>query len=68
MGKPSRKPRPSMPNWYWLDQDGCWFCHGKKRNNCNQCKWLKKTSAEIKMKRRTQERQKLRKMKEDYES
>lgn len=31
-----RKPRPSMPYWYWLGQDGCWFC--KNRNNCNQCK------------------------------
>ena len=31
-----RKPRPSMPRWWWLGQDGCWFC--KNRNNCNQCK------------------------------
>lgn len=36
MGKPKRKPRPSMPQWWWLGQDGCWFC--KNRNNCNQCK------------------------------
>lgn len=36
MGKAKRKPRPSMPHWFWLDQDGCWFC--KQRNNCNQCK------------------------------
>lgn len=36
MGKASRKPRPSMPHWYWLGQDGCWFC--KNRNNCNSCK------------------------------
>lgn len=36
MGKPKRKPRPSMPHWYWLGQDGCWFC--KSRNNCNSCK------------------------------
>lgn len=35
MGKAKRKPRPSMPHWYWLGQDGCWFC--KNRNNCNQC-------------------------------
>ncbi len=25
-----------MPHWYWLGQDGCWFC--KNRNNCNSCK------------------------------
>lgn len=36
MGKAKRKPRPSMPHWFWLGQDGCWFC--KNRNNCNQCK------------------------------
>lgn len=35
MGKAKRKPRPSMPQWYWLGQDGCWFC--ENRNNCNQC-------------------------------
>lgn len=44
MGKAKRKPRPSMPHWYWRDQDGCWFC--ENRNNCNQCgtnrKYLKK--------------------------
>lgn len=36
MGKAKRKPRPSMPHWYWNGQDGCWFC--KNRNNCSQCK------------------------------
>ncbi len=36
MGKAKRKPRPAMPRWYWLGQDGCWFC--ERRNNCNQCK------------------------------
>lgn len=36
MTKAKRKPRPSMPRWYWLVQDGCWFC--KSKNNCNQCK------------------------------
>lgn len=36
MGKAKRKPRPAMPHWYWLGQDGCWFC--KNRNNCNSCK------------------------------
>lgn len=36
MGKAMRKPRPSMPHWWWLGMDGCWFCDN--RNNCNQCK------------------------------
>lgn len=36
MGKAKRKPRPSMPDWFWWGQDGCWFC--KQRNNCNQYK------------------------------
>lgn len=36
MGKAKRKPRPSIPDYEWLDRDGCWFC--KNRNNCNQCK------------------------------
>ena len=37
MGKNAyRKPRPAIPNWAWLDRDGCWFC--KNRNNCNSCK------------------------------
>lgn len=36
VGKAKRKPRPSMPDWFWWGQDGCWFC--KQRNNCNQCK------------------------------
>lgn len=36
MGKAKRKPRPSMPDYYWFGQDGCWFC--KSPRNCNQCK------------------------------
>lgn len=35
-----RKPRPSMPYWYWLGQDGCWFC--KNRRNCNSCGIIRK--------------------------
>nr|DAD62463.1 MAG TPA: ENDO-1,4-BETA MANNANASE, PUTATIVE, MAN26C [Caudoviricetes sp.] len=23
MGKAKRKPKPSMPDWYWWGQDGC---------------------------------------------
>lgn len=40
MGRAKRKPKPSMPRWYWLDQDGCWYC--KNKNNCNQCKFSRK--------------------------
>ena len=40
MGKAKRKPRPSMPMHYWLEQNGCWYC--KNRNNCNQCKAIRK--------------------------
>lgn len=40
MGKAKRKPKPSMPKWYWMDQDGCWYC--KNKNNCNQCKFNRK--------------------------
>lgn len=29
-----------MPMHYWLEQDGCWHC--KNRNNCNQCKAIRK--------------------------
>lgn len=36
MGKAKRKPRPSMPEWFWWGQDGCWFC--KTKNNCSSCK------------------------------
>lgn len=36
MGKTKRKPRPSMPHWFWMGQDGCWFC--ERERNCNQCK------------------------------
>ena len=40
MSKASRKPRPSVPHWWWFDSDGCWFC--KNRNNCNSCKVISK--------------------------
>lgn len=42
-----RKQKPSMPYWWWLDSDGCWFC--KNRNNCGRCKAAK---TDIKEKRR----------------
>ena len=49
MGKNAkRKPRPAIPNWAWLDRDGCWFC--KDRNHCNNCKVNKRLNATIKKK------------------
>lgn len=59
MGKPMRKPRPSMPRWWWMEQDGCWFCHNK--NNCNQCK---ATRADAKAMRKHQLRKERRRVKE----
>ena len=51
MGKAKRKPRPSMPDWYWWGQDGCWFC--KNKNNCNQCKANRSASKQFpKLKRK----------------
>lgn len=43
MGKPKRKPRPQPPGYFWLDVDGYWFC--KNKNNCNNCKVLKRQRA-----------------------
>ena len=40
MSKAKRKPRPSVPNWWWLDTDNCWRC--KNKQNCNGCSFLKK--------------------------
>ena len=40
MGKAKRKMRPQPPWWWLLDTDGCWFCNN--RNNCGNCKLLKK--------------------------
>lgn len=41
MSKASRKPRPTMPKWFWL-YDVCPRC--KARNNCNQCKAARRES------------------------
>lgn len=46
MGKNAmRKPRPSIPNYEWLNRDGCWFCENKR--NCNSCKCNKRLIGEI---------------------
>lgn len=39
MRKKRRKP-PQMPKWFWWCMDGCWCC--KDRNNCNNCKEVRK--------------------------
>lgn len=55
MGKNARrKPRPSVPNWEWLDRDGCWFC--KNENACNSCKVNKKLMKSLDKKKRKKER------------
>ena len=35
-----RKP-PTMPIWWWYEQDGCWFC--KHRNGCSNCGIIKRS-------------------------
>jgi len=65
MGKPQRKPRPSPPRWYWWDSDNCWAC--KNRNNCNQCKTLKKLSVEVRKRRERIEKNRITKGREELE-
>lgn len=44
MGKVKRKNAPQPPpKWWMIDNDNCWFC--KNRNNCGNCKLLKKQAA-----------------------
>lgn len=40
MSKQKRRKPPAMPRWYWLGQDGCWFCRNK--NACSNCSVIKK--------------------------
>ena len=44
MTKAKRKPRPAMPEWFWLGQDGCWFCASR---NCNSCGVLKRSAKKM---------------------
>ena len=41
MKKIFRKPRPSPPNWFFIDNDNCWDCK-KNWRGCSSCKRLKK--------------------------
>lgn len=43
-----RKPKPSAPRWYWLEVDGCWWCHGKDKHGCGSCKFLRKFKRDYK--------------------
>lgn len=41
MGKNSkRKQKPQPPKWFNQDTDDCWWCNN--RQNCGNCKMLKK--------------------------
>lgn len=46
MSRKFRKPKPSVPHWYWWDNDDCWWCHN--RAGCNGCKFLKAVVAKQK--------------------
>ena len=58
MGKAFRKPVPQPPRWYWVDNDNCYCC--KNRNNCGNCRSLKKFHAQELEKRKREENKKLR--------
>lgn len=45
-----RKPKPSVPSWYWLDGDD-WWCNGKDRHGCGSCKFLRKFKRDYKDKK-----------------
>lgn len=48
MGKAKRKPKPSMPYWYCLDTDGCWFClYAISQRKCNSCGTLKRAAKKL---------------------
>lgn len=46
-----RKPKPSAGSWYWLEVDGCWWCHRKDRHGCGSCKSLRKFKRDYKDKK-----------------
>ena len=52
-----RKARPQPKRIFWLDMDNCYAC--KNRNNCGNCKILKKQSAYEKECRNRKEKQKI---------
>ena len=45
--KAFRKP-PTMPYWFWLGQDGCWFCKSSvSQRDCTNCSVNKKYRKEF---------------------
>lgn len=40
VGKLKHRKPPAMPYWWWLGQDGCWFC--KNKSACSNCGVIKK--------------------------
>ena len=46
-----RKPKPSVPSWYWLDGDDCQWCNGKDKHGCGLCKFLRKFKRDYKDKK-----------------
>ena len=53
MGKAMRKPRPSMPDWWWLYEQ-CALC--KNKNNCNSCKAARIAGKSIKKLKKKRDR------------
>lgn len=42
MGKGFRKP-PTMPKWWWVSNDGCWWCkYNINQKGCSNCTTLKR--------------------------
>ena len=59
MGKAFHKP-PSVPNWVWLDTDGCWWCkYRRNQKGCTGCKEMKHYIADQKERRNRKEKQSL---------
>lgn len=60
-----RKPRPEPPNWVFLVDDNCWWCH--ERNGCSGCKYLKEYSHYQKEKQNRKQKSELRQIIKEYQ-
>lgn len=58
MSKKIRKAHPQPANYYWYDVDGCYAC--KNKNNCGNCRMLKKEAHFVKEKIKRKEKNELR--------
>ena len=64
MSKPMHKPKPSVPKWFFWDNDNCWFCKfSYNQQGCGNCKILKRLAAE---QRKRQDRKEKQKLKEEW--